>query len=163
MDSEKLNDWMQVAGIFALVGSLIFVGLQMKQAQEIALSQAHFTKTDSTVQHITAGSANPYYLAAIVKINNGNGDALTPIEHEAMSEVLHAALFLFEDTFYQYRNGFVSPEQWNSTRDTLDAWMRDDSPFPARPVFEQYLHEWDRDFRQEVVEIIQKIDAESAN
>jgi len=39
MDSAKLNDWMQVIGIFAVVASLIFVGLQMKQAQDIALSQ----------------------------------------------------------------------------------------------------------------------------
>jgi hypothetical protein len=31
MDSAKLNDWMQVIGIFALVASLVFVGLQMKR------------------------------------------------------------------------------------------------------------------------------------
>ena len=29
MDSAKLNDWMHVVGIFALVASLIFVGLRM--------------------------------------------------------------------------------------------------------------------------------------
>jgi hypothetical protein len=37
MDSSKLNDWMQVIGIFAVVVSLIFVGLQMRQEQEIAI------------------------------------------------------------------------------------------------------------------------------
>ena len=37
MDSAKLNDWMQVIGIFAVVLSLIFVGLQMRQEQEIAI------------------------------------------------------------------------------------------------------------------------------
>jgi hypothetical protein len=39
VNSEKLNDWMQVVGIFALVGSLIFVGLQMRQDQDIAVAQ----------------------------------------------------------------------------------------------------------------------------
>ena len=38
MDWAKINDWMQVVGIFAVVASLIFVGLQMKQAHEIALA-----------------------------------------------------------------------------------------------------------------------------
>ena len=38
MKSAKLNDWIQVTGIFALVSSLIFVGLQIKQTSEIALS-----------------------------------------------------------------------------------------------------------------------------
>lgn len=36
MDTAKLNDWMQVVGIFALVASLIFVGLQLNQEREIA-------------------------------------------------------------------------------------------------------------------------------
>ena len=40
MDSAKLNDWMQVVGIFALVASLVFVGLQMKQTQDIASFEA---------------------------------------------------------------------------------------------------------------------------
>ncbi len=40
MDSAKLNDWLQVFGIFALVASLIFVGLQIRQTQEIAMTDA---------------------------------------------------------------------------------------------------------------------------
>jgi hypothetical protein len=40
MDSAKLNDWLQVIGIFALVASLIFVGLQMKQNQQIGEGEA---------------------------------------------------------------------------------------------------------------------------
>ena len=39
MDSAKLNDWMQVLGMFAIVASLIFVGLQMKQSRDIALGE----------------------------------------------------------------------------------------------------------------------------
>ena len=37
MDSGKLNDWMQVIGIFAVVVSLVFVGLQIRQDQDIAI------------------------------------------------------------------------------------------------------------------------------
>jgi hypothetical protein len=40
MDSAKVNDWMQVVGIFAVVASLIFVGFQMKQTHEIALAES---------------------------------------------------------------------------------------------------------------------------
>jgi hypothetical protein len=40
MDSAKLHDWLQLVGIFALVGSLIFVGLQLKQTQEVALIES---------------------------------------------------------------------------------------------------------------------------
>ena len=50
MASAKLNDWMQVVGIFALVASLVFVGLQMKQAKEIALNEVGLTSAGSSVE-----------------------------------------------------------------------------------------------------------------
>ncbi len=40
MDSAKLNDWLQVIAIFALVASLTFVGLQVKQTQQIGQGEA---------------------------------------------------------------------------------------------------------------------------
>ena len=38
MDSQKLHDWLQIIGIAAVVASLVFVGLQLKQSDEIALA-----------------------------------------------------------------------------------------------------------------------------
>lgn len=34
--STKLNDWLQILGMFGIMGSLVFVGLQVKQTDEIA-------------------------------------------------------------------------------------------------------------------------------
>jgi len=48
MDSAKLNDWLQVIGIFALVASLVFVGLQMRQTQEIGQGEAAAAVLEST-------------------------------------------------------------------------------------------------------------------
>ena len=36
MDSKKLNDWLQVLGMFGIMASLVFVGLQVKQTDVIA-------------------------------------------------------------------------------------------------------------------------------
>ena len=74
MDSAKLNEWMQVVGIFAVVASLIFVGLQMQQDREIALSVATQARTETTVQSIAANAANPFYMSAIDKIANGDAE-----------------------------------------------------------------------------------------
>jgi hypothetical protein len=35
-NSEKLNNWLQVAGMFGVLGGLIFVGLQLAQDRQIA-------------------------------------------------------------------------------------------------------------------------------
>ena len=47
MGSVKLNDWLQVVGLFALVGSLVFVGLQMRQTHEIALVTLYQMRSDA--------------------------------------------------------------------------------------------------------------------
>ena len=52
MDTAKLNDWLQVIGIFAVVASLLFVGLQMKQSQNIAIVETFGDISEST-QHLT--------------------------------------------------------------------------------------------------------------
>ena len=52
MDSGKLNDWMQVVGIFALVASLLFVGLQMNQSQNIAIVETYGDIAESS-RHLT--------------------------------------------------------------------------------------------------------------
>ena len=39
MESGKLNDWLQVGGIFGVLGGLIFVGLQLMQDRQIAATE----------------------------------------------------------------------------------------------------------------------------
>ena len=46
MNTAKLNDWMQVFGIFAVVASLIFVGLQMRQDRTIAFVDAMSSRSE---------------------------------------------------------------------------------------------------------------------
>jgi hypothetical protein len=47
MDSTKLNDWMQVVGLFALVASLIFVGFQIRQDRSIAVVESMASRADA--------------------------------------------------------------------------------------------------------------------
>jgi hypothetical protein len=39
MNSDKMRDWLQLVGMAAVVASLVFVGLQIRQSDEIALSE----------------------------------------------------------------------------------------------------------------------------
>ncbi len=55
---------MQVAGIFALVASLIFVGLQMKQSQDIAIAAQYHDSAalsvDAQNQQFEGGILSPW-------------------------------------------------------------------------------------------------------
>jgi hypothetical protein len=47
MNSSKLSDWLQVIGLFSVLAGLLFVGLQLRQEQELAQAARIQTALDS--------------------------------------------------------------------------------------------------------------------
>jgi len=47
LDSSKLSDWLQVIGLFSVLGGLIFVGLQLRLDRQIALSEGVAVANDA--------------------------------------------------------------------------------------------------------------------
>ena len=162
MDAGKLNDWMQVLGIFALVASLIFVGLQLRQSQEIALSETHTARAGKIIDQILSVSENPYFLSATAKIDAGNPDEVTPMEQQALFQVANAAIYSIEDAYYQHRNGFISDERWNASRDTIKWFMSGEAHIQTREIYERNPSVWSSEFQQVVNEVIREIDAQFA-
>ena len=119
MDSAKLNDWLQVIGIFALVASLIFVGIEMRQTHEISMSQTYQSRTAATVEFNSAFAANPAALSAYRKAREGIADEITTQEYDALGRTMAAMYFLYDNAHYQYQAGFVSDEFWEMTHEGL--------------------------------------------
>lgn len=159
MDSAKLNEWMQVVGIFAVVASLVFVGLQMQQDREIALSVATQARTETTLQSIAANAANPFYMSAIDKIANGDAELLLASEKQALFLLGTQVLFNFENVHYQYLNGFVPEERWVGTRQSLKGLLK--RPFGPRSAYEGNPAAWRESFQEVVNVLINEIDSES--
>jgi len=160
MDSTKLNDWMQVVGIFALVASLVFVGLQMKQSHEIALSEAFQARTDTSVDFAIATADSPLFVSAVSKRIPTNSEPLTVAENFAASRYAQAFLLLSENFHYQYVNGFISEQRWNGGMKTLESMLSRESPMPVRAVYEANPDRWDSDFGRVVEDVISNLDRE---
>ena len=64
MNKIELNDWLQILGMFGVIASLIFVGLQMRQSQQIALAgqvQARAEMLTNRSLALMEGEAETYY------------------------------------------------------------------------------------------------------
>jgi len=77
VDSAKINDWLQVVGMFGVIASLIFVGMQMNQTQQIALSSTYQARSDATVEALVAAISSPEYLSASAKVYANKSGELT--------------------------------------------------------------------------------------
>ena len=154
MNSAKLNDWLQVFGLFALVASLIFVGLQMRQDREIALSAIYQARAQMTID-INLASTNPVdFVSATAKIYAGESDDITSEEFVTLEYNLAASMVLMENNHYQYELGDLSESHWARTRRDLHCML-------SLPLLRSLLSGWE--FRLEFQEVMDEEMARAAS
>jgi hypothetical protein len=91
MDSAKLNDWIQAIGIIAVVASLVFVGLQLRQDRAFAVSEAIVGRSDTISDLADMISDNKELWVSAL-----NGDELSEPElatFQAMVELVESYFF----------------------------------------------------------------------
>ncbi len=84
----KTTNWKDIAeliGISAIVASLVFVGLQMKQSQEIAIAETYQQEIETAYASGALAASNS---EAVDKANNG--DELSGAERFALQEYVRA-------------------------------------------------------------------------
>ena len=152
---SKVREWLEVLGLFGIIGSLIFVGLEMRQAQQIAISNTNQSRTDTTVGLLLSLATEPILLSAQAKISSGLYNELTLEEQIAMRNISSGTMMIYENIHYQYLNGFIPPERWQGTLVNLQNTLR-------LPDFRQHFgsnpDRWSAQFRQLVDGIIEKIE-----
>ena len=129
MDSAKISDWMQVVGIFALVASLVFVGMQMQLDREIARVMIYQSRASTLAEISMAAASSPEAMSAAVKSSFGDpskeihvDDWPAPITAQDMvlgTYQVNAFMAIADNSFYQYQEGFLPAEHWASVKSTL--------------------------------------------
>jgi hypothetical protein len=158
MNASKLSDWLQIVGLFGVIGSLIFVGLQMQQDRQVAILAAYQARTDLTVETTMAMAANHEMMAAYTKLQQGaeftslTGDELLMIVPQAAAQ-----MYMTENIHFQYISGFLPEEHWRKSRAVLKHSL---VMGPMRLIYENNPDQWRDSFSDLLEEIIAEIDAE---
>ena len=87
MDSKKLNDWLQIVGLFGVIASLVFVGVQVRQTQVIAEGESAMLSIDATVatRQMLIDNIN-------VWMKGCAGETMSPSEEAAFVQLLRTYL-----------------------------------------------------------------------
>jgi len=126
MDSAKINDWMQVVGIFSVMASLVFVGLQMQQDRQIAHAGQYQDRSGVAVEVWNGMAQSDYDIRLVGNAATAKpwwtetfGDSMTP--QEAGMAVISArrSFAVLDNHHYQYELGFYDEETWQSLRGGL--------------------------------------------
>lgn len=112
----------QVIGAFAVVASLIFVGIQVRQNSAIMRAQVHQQLSDTFTAYLET-------LASHSGIVDAGADSKAGLGRMADDELLRfsflmAGLFkIWENAFYQYKSGFLDERAWQSNVTWMLAWF----------------------------------------
>ena len=138
----KKTDWKGIAeliGIVAIVASLIFVGLELRQSQMIAVAsqyqsrigfnlqyydsfgEADFPVVGDRLKEEIAESSLPPDLKKEIQVMDSDSLGRTVIRFRKI-------LYMFDNNHYQHQAGFVDGESWNAMRARLMDLMRSRSP-----------------------------------
>lgn len=167
MKKWNSHDWFQLIGLVAVVASLIFVGLQLKQSQEIAIAAQYQARVDAASNHYTAILQSDAGLRVMGEgiLADITADEKTPPQlktwaasqpvEELAFRVIGATLFLksHDNVHFQYQAGFLSEEAWDALRMQLKAGL-DDPRTWSRAVFEDNPDIWRASYRKLIQEML---------
>lgn len=119
MDSAKLNDWMQVVGIFAVVVSLIFVGIQLKQSQDIAIAGQNQERHSVAMDYYSwqgqidelvdaYGARHRDHLDENLSAEISRSDRLIGLSYIRS----RMRLSIYDNNHFQFESGFMTEESW---------------------------------------------------
>ena len=167
MNSEKVNDWLQLVGMVAIVASLLFVGLQLKLSRDIAIAAQYQARADHVVgnvgdvlqsapaMRVVGRNTLEYILAS----NNIPANLKAWASEQPVEELAFRALSAYrslkarDNLYFQYQSGFITEEAWYALRAEFKwelhnplSWTR--SRYEFNPEF------WRESFRTLINELL---------
>ena len=153
MRKLEINDLIQIAGMLGIIGSLVFVGLQMKQTQTIALGEQVQARNQMLLdsQLILLGDEH----IGRELMNKSNIAVLNPINlSDEVSAVWRAMITVrgvtIQNAFQQYQLGLLPEDVWQQANQRISLhWdnchIRPIWTTVVIPSFLDYLHSFPED------------------
>ena len=149
MIKVSLDVWIQLLGMIGVIASLVFVGLQMRQSQEIALAAQQTDRMQVFTDIVNA------FTEAGIQYGQNFDDGTDPEFTETFNpgiNVAHQALWVFENDYLQYSLGLMDENIWEAK---LKFMLASFSSCIGRQVFNQRRESLD----QRIVELIISVPA----
>ena len=110
MKKINTNALLQFLGALGVIGSMIFVGLEMRQSQRIAIAAQIQARSNTMVEALaTYTEAGIDWAPALF-----GGEVALSKEEIARKNIYQAQWFLFESDFFQYSVGLMTQPVWEA-------------------------------------------------
>jgi hypothetical protein len=161
MDLGKLNDWMQVIGIFAVVASLIFVGIELKQSQEIAVAAQYQARAATAVEVHEGRMQNEIVSRRVGEdlkesfgLPRGFDESMTAREFGVLVSDARKILIMYDNLHFQYEAGFLSEDSWMGHRSAIRDLL-------GRSMYRYMIEISGKNSRRSFIELLSQLEREN--
>jgi hypothetical protein len=156
MTLEELAYISQIVGVVAVLASLIFVGLQIRQNTRALKATSHHAVTDSFNAINTLILSDPK-VARLWRLAITGSQDLNEDERTSADFMLLANMRIFETLYYQYKNGTMDKQlfdaelktlKWSVTNPGFRAWWAV-NPISLSAEFRTFIDGLIRDAQRE--------------
>ena len=116
------SNWKEIAelvGILAIVASLVALVLELRQTQSALLAETYQARAIDAIGELVDVADSQHIAPILAKTNYGDDlDAvaeLDPIDHLRLYHYLRARMIDWDNEHYQYQNGFLNADFFEST------------------------------------------------
>lgn len=122
MKKVSLDVWIQLFGMIGVLGGLIFVGLEMRQSQTIALGAQQQARTELNSNRLLTeleliGEIGP----SAITSSRLEWEELSDEQKAVREQIQRWFWTLLENNFYQYQLGLINDELWEQIKGRIDA------------------------------------------
>ena len=122
MTLQDASNLAQVVGVLAVMASLIFVGIEVRQNSAITRAQVHQQLSDTFTAYLET-LADHADIVATGTDSKAGLSRMTDAELLRFSFLMAGLFKIWENAFYQYKSGFLDERAWRSNVTWMLAWF----------------------------------------
>ena len=114
MRKIEMHDLIQLLGMVGIIGSLIFVGLEMKQSQMIAQAGQNQERMGAAGDMVNTLNEVVADFQSLVFENKRDYKDYLSDEEIIQRNLFHILLFTYENDHFQYSRGLMPEDVWSA-------------------------------------------------
>ena len=108
----NFDTWIQLLGMVGVLGGLVFVGLEMRQSQQIALAAQQQARTEIFTGIVNSVNESSEVSLYQILVKARDNEPLTASEKKITENYALQTIWVFENDFIQYQAGLIDENVW---------------------------------------------------
>ena len=129
MKSVDWRKWAAIAeivGTFAVVVSLIFVGMSVRQNTAVNQANQRNVLYELTDNWFSDQVSNPELYE--IELKAADPQALTPVERRRYSDQVYRSINVWEIAYFNHQNGLLTDDQYQAWHNAMARWIETSLP-----------------------------------